>query len=76
MEPIRGSPYRASFNSKSAVTANNLTGPAMSKFISGGLDEMNHFMQDTKKGASTKDKNIYDVKTLIGIKDCVEQVFN
>ena len=37
---------------------------------------MNHFMQDTKKGASTKDKNIYDVKTLIGIKDCVEQVFN
>lgn len=76
MEPIRGSPYRASFNSKSSANANNLIGPSMAKYIAGGLEDMNNFIQDTKKGSVTKDKNLQDVKILIGIKDCVEQVFN
>jgi hypothetical protein len=33
MVPLRGSPYKASFNSKSAPNSNVLTGPAMGKYI-------------------------------------------
>ena len=76
MVPVRGSPYKASFNSKSAATCNNLTGPAMAKFISSGLEELHSFIVETSKGAQTKDKNIHDVKTLISVKDHVESVFN
>ena len=31
--PIRGNPYKAAFNAKSAANFNNLTGPAMGKYI-------------------------------------------
>lgn len=58
MEPIRGTPYRATFSAKSAPNVNNLTGPAMGKYIQGGLEEIHNFIGETTKGASTKDKNI------------------
>ena len=58
MEPIRGSPYRASFSSKSPQNVNNLTGPAMGKFIQSGLEETHNFISETHKGSTTKDKNI------------------
>ena len=51
MVPIRGTPYKASFNSKSAATSNNLTGPAMGKYISNGLEDLHNFIVDTTKGA-------------------------
>jgi hypothetical protein len=76
MEPIRGSPYKASFSSKSAQNVNNLTGPAMGKYIQGGLEEIHNYIIETTKGASTKDKSITDVKTLISVKDNVDGVFN
>ena len=76
MVPIRGSPYRASFNAKSAANVNNLTGPAMGKYIVSGLEEIHNFISETTKGASTKDKNIQDVKTLISVKDHVDNVHN
>lgn len=76
MVPVRGSPYKGSFSAKSAATANNLTGPAMGKFIQTGLEELHNFIVETTKGAQTKDKNIHDVKTLISVKDYVESVFN
>mmetsp|Transcript_7679 Transcript_7679/g.7093 ORF Transcript_7679/g.7093 Transcript_7679/m.7093 type:complete len:88 (+) Transcript_7679:1587-1850(+) len=38
--PIRGCPYKASFNAKSAASANTLTGPAMNKYLQQGLEEV------------------------------------
>jgi len=75
MVPIRGSPYRSNFSSKSAPNVNNLTGPAMGKYIATELEQIHGFIGETSKGASTKDKNIQDVKTLISIKDSVDIVF-
>jgi hypothetical protein len=76
MVPIRGSPYKACFSGKAPATSNNLTGPAMSKYILNGLEELHNFIVETSKGAQTKDKNIQDVKVLISVKDHVESVFN
>jgi hypothetical protein len=75
MVPLRGCPYKASFSSKSPPNSNNLTGPAMGKYIVGGLEEIHSFITETTKGANTKDKNIQDVKNLIVVKDNVENVF-
>ena len=75
MVPLRGCPYKASFSSKSAPNANNLTGPAMGKYIQSGLEEIYNFISETTKGAQTKEMNIHDVKNLISIKDYVESVF-
>lgn len=58
MVHIRGSPYKASFKAAAAANANNLTGPAMVKYISSGLEELHTFIVETTKGAQTKDKNI------------------
>lgn len=58
MVPVRGSPYKGSFNAKSAAASNNITGPAMGKYIQGGLEELHSFIVETSKGAQTKDKNI------------------
>ena len=60
MVHIRGSPYKASFSSKSPASANQMTGQSMQKFIAAQLEEMGAFFQETAKGASTKDKNIAD----------------
>lgn len=73
--PVRGSPYKASFSDKSAANHNILTGPAMQKYIQGGLENTHAFIADTAKGTSTKDKNIQaDVKVLINVKESVESV--
>lgn len=76
MVSVRGCPYKAAFTAKSQPNCNNLTGPAMGKYIQSGLEELHTFIVDTTKGAQTKDKNIQDVKTLISVKDHVESVFN
>lgn len=76
MVPLRGSPYKASFSAKSAAGVNNIIGPAMEKYIKGGLEELHNFIVETTKGAQTKDKNIQDVKTLISVKDYVDSVYN
>lgn len=75
MVHLRGSPYKGSFKASSAANFNNLTGPAMAKYIHSGLEELHSFIVETTKGAQTKDKNIQDVKTLISVKDYVESVF-
>ena len=76
MVSLRGCPYKASFSNKSAANVNNLTGPAMGKYIQSGLEEIHNFISETSKGAQTKDKNIQDVKNLITVKDSVENVFS
>jgi dynein heavy chain len=51
MVQVRGSPYKAAFTSKSASNVNNLTGPAMGKYIQSGLEDIHHFISETTKGA-------------------------
>ena len=75
MVHVRGSPYKSSFKAAAPANANNLTGPAMVKYISSGLEELHSFILESTKGAQTKDKNIQDVKTLISVKDYVDTVF-
>lgn len=36
--PLRGCPYRSAFTAKSSPNVNNLTGPAMGKYIATELD--------------------------------------
>jgi len=38
--PIRGCPYKATFNSKASPSANQLTGPAMAKYLQAGIEEV------------------------------------
>lgn len=47
----------------------------MGKYIATELEQIHSFISDTSKGATTKDKNISDVKTLISVKDNVDIVF-
>lgn len=58
MVALRGSPYKSNFSAKSASNVNNLTGPAMGKYIATELEQIHTFISETIKGASTKDKNI------------------
>jgi hypothetical protein len=40
------------------------------------IEMMQAFMKDTQAGATLKDKDLTDVKTLISVKDCMEVVYN
>lgn len=40
------------------------------------IEELQKFMTETKAGATVKDKDIDDVKVLIGVKDSMEVIFN
>jgi hypothetical protein len=74
MVPIRGSPYKASFNASTPVSANNLTGPTLTKHITKTIESTQNWMKETAAGATVKDKDISDVKVLIGIKDNVDEI--
>ena len=76
MVPLRGSPYKSAFTAKSQPNVNNLTGPAMGRYIANELESIHNFISETSKGSQTKDKNINDVKVLISVKDSVDSVFN
>ena len=75
-QQLRGSPYQASFNATSPANVNHLTGPAMVKNVQKKIETMQAFMKETQQGATIKDKDLSDVKTLIGVKDCMEVVYN
>ena len=55
---------------------NHLTGPSMVKNAQKKIEELQKFMTETRAGASVKDKDIEDVKVLIGVKDSMETIFN
>ena len=73
---VRGSPYRASFNAASQPAVNSLTGQAMVKNAQKKIEHMGGFIKNTHANASVKDKDLDDVKTLIKVKDAVEQVYS
>lgn len=71
---LRGSPYTASFVKDAPPNTNNLTGPLLQKYITNEILALQTFMKETAQGAQIKDKDISDVKTLIGVKDKIEDV--
>ena len=48
----------------------------MVKNVQKKIETMQAFMKETQQGATIKDKDLSDVKTLIGVKDCMEVVYN
>ena len=77
MVPLRGSPYKASFNSKAKAADNTMIGGVMAKYITKELEGLNTSFAETKKNISTKDKeSLKDVKTLLNIKEKTEQTLN
>lgn len=73
-QTVRGAPYTASFNSTSDAKFNSLTGPMMLKNVQETIAETKSKFEKTSEGAKTGNKDLSDVKVLIGVKDCVEHV--
>lgn len=77
MVPLRGSPYKALFNSKAKAADNTMIGAVMAKYITNKLEGLNTSFTETKKNISTKDKeSLKDVKTLLNIKEKTETTLN
>ena len=72
---LRGAPYSASFSAAAAPNVNHLTGPSLVKNAQRQIEELQKFMKETQAGATVKDKDIDDVKVLIGVKDSMESIF-
>lgn len=73
---VRGSPYTASFTNAADPKVNSLTGPAMIKNIQDTIARTKANFEETSEGAKIANKDLSEVKTLIGVKDCVEHVQN
>jgi dynein heavy chain len=76
MVPIRGSPYSASFKVGGKPADNTMTGNAMQKVIQKELERLQTQLTDNKKAIATKDKDLKDVKVLLGVKSSVEETQN
>lgn len=72
MVPLRGSPYSASFNSHAKADANHLNGPSLPKYVTKIIDETGRWMRETTTAAKTSDKDLSEIKTLIGVVDSVK----
>ena len=74
--PVRGSPYNATFEEGVNPNMNALIGPGMPKHVLKQIENLQEYMKSTQAGAQVKDKDLGDVKALIGVKDNVESVQN
>jgi len=74
-QTVRGSPYTATFSKEAEAKNNALTGPAMVKNAQKQIEKLSNFMKETHAGATVKNKDLSDTKTLISVKDCMEQVY-
>jgi len=74
MVPVRGSPYRASFVANAKPNDNTMNGGAMDRFIKRELDQIQKNLTDEKKQINTKDKDLKDVKVLLGVKETVDNI--
>jgi len=70
--PIRGVPFKASFDAAASSKDNLLTGSAMDRHIKKELERLTNLMNDSKKELNTKDKELKDVKALLKVKENVE----
>ena len=62
---VRGSPYGATFVAGAQPNVNTLMGPAMVKNAQKKIEGLQGFIKETHSGATTKGKDLADVKELI-----------
>lgn len=74
--PLRGSPYKASFQEDVNPNMNKLIGPGIQKHVMAQIEQLQEFMKETTAGLNVKDKDLQDVKELIKVKDYYETVNN
>jgi len=73
---IRGSPYKASFNSSAKPADNTLAGPLMQANFKEVMNNLSDYMSKKEKSIATKGKDLQDVHVLLPIKEEVEDVFH
>ena len=73
MVPVRGSPYTASFKAGGKAVDNTMAGPTMQKVLQKELERLQTQITENKKAIVTKDKDLKDVKVLLGVKGMVEE---
>lgn len=74
MVPIRGSPYVANFSAGAKPADNLMTGPVMIANFKEELNGLTDLMQAKEKAINLKDKDLKNVKVLLGVKTEVEKV--
>ena len=72
--PVRGSPCITNFSSKARAGDNSMTGGLMDKHIKKELERLTNNLADRKKSCRKDDKDIKDVKVLLGVKEQTESV--
>jgi hypothetical protein len=74
MVPVRGSPFIASFIEGVKASDNLMTGGIMDRHIKKELDRLTNSLADRKKACRKDDKDISNVKVLLGVKENTESV--
>lgn len=74
MVPLRGSPYQASFVSTTPAVNNSLTGPLLPKYIVKTIEQCQSWIKQSAAEAKTSDKDLTDIKQLLGVVDAVKEV--
>jgi len=72
MVPIRGSPYRAGFIEGQKAADNIMVGGAMERHIKKEMERLTSDLSNLKKETVTKEKDLKNVKVLLGIQDSVK----
>ena len=74
MVPLRGSPYKASFLSTTPTNHNTLSGPLLPKYVTKVIEQSQSFMKESSHSANTKDKDLTEIMSLLGVVDAVNTV--
>jgi dynein heavy chain len=74
MVHVRGSPYKASFSASAKPAENTMTGGALERHVKAEIQRLQDYMTTSKKECNTKDKDLKDVKQLLGVKETVEGI--
>jgi hypothetical protein len=74
MVPLRGSPYKAGMKAGFKEADGKMVGEALKKYISSEIKRLQDLMNNTKSEINTKDKDkdLSSVKTLLKVKEKVE----
>jgi hypothetical protein len=76
MVHVRGSPYMATFSASAKPSENTMTGGALERHVKSEITRLQDYMTNSKKEVNTKDKDLKDVKQLLGVKETVEGIVN
>lgn len=74
MVPLRGAPYSSSFVSGVPANNNLLTGPLLAKYVTKVIDQSQTWMKESSAAARTSDKDLTEIKQLLGVVDAVKNV--